>query len=104
MSLKDIAKKQEKAPDKNQEKEELPINREDNYEKLLSISMIEGITQYLYGCYSTFCKLKDIDFLDPEPFMEELKKIPKLNDDQKRKNYLKEKSKIGTFLIWYLYE
>jgi len=100
MSLKDIAKKSE-SPKKEQTRTGEPS---DDYEKLLALSFIEGLNQYLYGMYVTYQKLNNLELLDGEQFILEMKKIPVLNEEKKRKEYLKNNSKIGKFLYWYLYE
>ena len=99
MSLKDIANKSSKI--KKETKESVD---EDNFEKIMSISLIEGLNSYLYGMYVAYCKFNNIKPLDGEEFMDEFKNIPKLKDEKKRKQFLKNKSKIGNFLIWYIYE
>lgn len=115
MDLSDIAKqsqspKNDKKPSIKKEKKEQsnikkPVDGEDgDYEKMLSISLIEGMNNFLYGCYVTYSKLNDNNILNGEEFLEEFKNIPELKTDEKKKRYLKKQCKIGDFLYWYLYE
>lgn len=106
-SLKDIAKQAEadKSQFKNKIKKEVESNEGDiPHEKLIALSFIEGLNQYLYGVYVGYCKCKGEAILDGEDFLSELKSIPEIEQEKDKQEYLRNNSKLGTFLIWYLYE
>lgn len=103
-SLKDIAKKSSENL-KKKTKKEIESNEGDiPHEKLIALSFIEGLNQYLYGVYVGYSRCKGEEILDGEEFLSEIKSIPKIEEEKKKKEYLRKNSKIGNFLIWYLYE
>ena len=104
MSLKDIADQSSKNLKKSINKNSDEDGDKMPHEKLIALSFIEGLNQYLYGVYVGYCKCKGETILDGEDFLSEIKKIPKMEKDDKKREYLRKNSKIGTFLIWYLYE
>ena len=101
MSLKEIAKQSENQKTKKSE----PSIKDDGFEKVMAISLVEGMNNYLYGAYVAYCRMNDEHALDGEAFMEEFKKIPSIKSKEKQINFLDSgEITIGKFLKWFLYE